>query len=123
QAALAVAAVLIAENAALTLTITAQSVRTKEAKPFLINGADRLRVRHRRPNQSIHFFHRLDLRFDDAHFLLTIPPDEEPTTESTFYNTVVRESDQLNQHFPHPNFGKLLVCLKAPPASRSCSFP
>ena len=68
----------------------AQSVRAKQTGEILVNGADRLLVRDRRPNQPVHVFHRLDLRFDDTHIFFTIA-EELSSNQPPFYNTVVLE--------------------------------
>ena len=69
QTALTVAAILIAEHAGLAEAITAQPVGAKQTIALLINGADRLLVGDCRPNQPVHIFYRLDLRFDNAHLI------------------------------------------------------
>src|SRR5262249_21739875 len=73
QSALAVSAILIAEYARLAHTVAAQPVRTKQTVALLINGANWLPIRNRRPDQSVHVFHCLDFRFDEAHLTFTIP--------------------------------------------------
>ena len=73
QPGLALSAILIAEYARLAQAVAAQPVWTKQTVALLVNGADRLLVGDRRPDQSVHVFHRLDFRFDDAHLTFTIP--------------------------------------------------
>jgi hypothetical protein len=89
QSAFAFAAVLIAEHARLAQTIAAQTVRAKQPRKFLIDGSDRLFVRHRRPNQSVHFFHGLDLCLDDTHPNFTIPLTALSLFSSIISNTVI----------------------------------
>lgn len=92
QSALALAAILIAEHARLPQAIAAQTVRAKQPRQLFIDGADRLLVCDRRPNQPVHILHRLDLYLDDTHPNFTIP-----TTGviimiiKIVYNTVVLE--------------------------------
>src|SRR5439155_19434305 len=74
QTALALATVLIAQHARLAHAIPAQPVRAKQPWKVFIDGADRLLLRYRGPNQPIHVFHRLNLRLDDAHLTFTIAP-------------------------------------------------
>src|SRR5689334_17166863 len=73
QTGLAFSAILIAEYARLAQAVAAQPVRTKQTVTLLINGADRLPGGDRGPDQSVHVFHCLDFRFDDAHLTFTIP--------------------------------------------------
>src|SRR5579883_2124035 len=84
QAALAVPAVLVAEYARLAQAIVAQSVRTKQPIAILVDCADRLLVRYRRPYQAVHVFYRLDFRFDDTHLTFTITPVSLSLCLSTF---------------------------------------
>jgi hypothetical protein len=53
QSALALAAILVAQHPKFSGAIPAQSVRTKQPKPLVIDGFYRLPVRYRRPDQSI----------------------------------------------------------------------
>ena len=79
----------MAEHARLAQAIAAQPVRTKQPRKIFIDGADRLLVRYRRPNQPVHVLHRLDLRLDDTYPNFTIPPVVLSLDPSIFYNTVV----------------------------------
>jgi len=67
QAALALAAILIAEPARLAQAIPTQPVRAKQPRKIFIDSADRLFIGNRRPKQAVHVFHRLDLCLNDTH--------------------------------------------------------
>ena len=92
QTGLALSAILIAEYARLAQAVAAQPVWTKQTVALLVNGADRLLVGDRRPDQSVHVFHRLDFRFDDAHLTFTIPLVRLSLGLSALYNTVVLDA-------------------------------
>ena len=64
-------------------------MRAEQPREFLIDCADRLPVRHRRPNQPVHVLHGLDPRLDDTHPNFTIPPVPLSPCQLTLYNTVV----------------------------------
>ena len=88
QSAFALAAILIAEHARFAQTIAAQPVRAKQPRELLVDGSDRLPVRHRHPNQPVHVLHRLDLCLDNSSQL----HDTAGALSlylSTIYNTVV----------------------------------
>jgi len=53
QSAHTLAAILIAEHARLAQAIAAQPVRTEQPGEFFVDGADRLLIRYRRPNQPV----------------------------------------------------------------------
>ena len=89
QAALALAAILITEDATLAQAIATQSMRAKQPRAIFVDGADRLFARYRRPNQPVHVLYRLDFRFDDAHLTFTIAPAPSSLGSSAVYNTVV----------------------------------
>jgi hypothetical protein len=74
QSAFTLPAILIAEHATFTGTIAAQPVRAKQAREILVNGSDRLLLRHRGPNQQVHVPYGLDLCLDDTPPNFTIPP-------------------------------------------------
>jgi len=91
ETALALSTILITEHTLLAEAVAAQPMRAKQTVTLFVNGADRLFVRNRRPNQAVHVFHRLDLGFDNAHSLFTIPRGDATQRDSTLYNTVVLE--------------------------------
>src|SRR6516162_11305337 len=57
QPRLALAAILITENARLPQAIATQPVRTKQAWEIFVDRADRLPFRYRSPNQPVHLLH------------------------------------------------------------------
>ena len=65
--ALALSAVLIAENTQLSCLVASQSVRTKQPGPSMILAFDRASARHGSPDQIVDVLNRLDLRLNNSH--------------------------------------------------------
>src|SRR5690349_16804312 len=65
---------------------------TEQSRTLLVNRPDGPFVGYRCPDQAIDVFHRLDLRFDNAHLTFTIPLQTLSSSgPKTIYNTVVLE--------------------------------
>ena len=60
QSTFAFTAILIAEHAGLAPAIAAKPMWAKQPRKILVDGAARLLIRYRRPNQPVHVLHRLD---------------------------------------------------------------
>jgi|SRR6516225_3363656 len=67
QSALALSAILVAQHPKFSGAIPAQSVRTKQAKPLVVDGFYWLFVRYSRPDQLINVLNCLDLCLDNTH--------------------------------------------------------
>src|SRR5690242_7704229 len=64
-------------------------MRTKQPREIFVDGADRLLIRYRRPNQRVHVLDRLNSCLDDTHPTFTIPLAAASPCLPTLYNTVV----------------------------------
>jgi hypothetical protein len=89
QTTFALPTVLVTEHATLAGLIAPQSVRTEQPRALLVNRPHGLFVGYRSPNQPVDVFHRLDLRFDNAHLTFTIPLEALSSIAPIIYNTVV----------------------------------
>ena len=67
QSALALSAILVAQHPKFSGAIPAQSVRTKQPKPLVINGFHRPFARYRRPHKLINVLNCLNLCPDNTH--------------------------------------------------------
>ena len=67
ESALALSAVLVAQHAKVSGATSAQSVRTKQPKPLVIDGFYRLFARYGCPDQPINILNSLDLCLDNTH--------------------------------------------------------
>src|SRR5262245_8307977 len=68
QSALTLSAILIAQHPKFPSSIAAQSVRTKQPKPLIIDGFYGLLARYSRPDQPINILNSLDPCLDNSHF-------------------------------------------------------
>ena len=67
ESAFALSAILVAQHPKFSGAIPAQSVRTKQAKPLVVDGFYWLFVRYSRPDQLINVLNCLDLCLDNTH--------------------------------------------------------
>ena len=85
ESAFALSAILVAQHPKFSGTIAAQSVRTKQPKPLVIDGFYRFFVRYGRPDQPINILNSLDLCLDNAHSLpIRASPDVTSREELIF---------------------------------------
>jgi hypothetical protein len=89
ESAFALSAILVAQHPKFSGTIAAQSVRTKQPKPLVIDGFYRFFVRYGRPDQPINILNSLDLCLDNAHSLPIRASPDVTSRGIDIYNTVI----------------------------------